>query len=998
MARKILCLLLGGWMAIACLYAQTGDSLHLESLYQEAFEREKAARYEEALPLYRDLRQQSLPLEEWNLYARAWYKIGLNLSRAGQYQAAIDTLQTAIEKAGKNLPVHHRLISGMHNEIGTANWYLSDLASAEKAYRQSLELSLASPDLDANRIRSARSNIALVLFGQGFHREAIAAFQEILTQIDPQNLDDTLAQANIQVNIGTAYTRLGDYARGLDYNQLGLQGHIYVFGPDHPQIGNDLTNIGHVLEELKRYEEALEHHQRALQLQQKSLGPSHPTVGNTYLNLGATYEGLNDLAAAEENYEKALDIYLQKLAPTDPDLFLVLNNLCGVAYNQGDLLRTERFARYALRQAQKYQLVYPPIMARIYKNMARVYEMRDEIDSVRHYYQLAIFNIRATAESKRLGEVLFKPELLEVYSAYANWATRHALNHPQTGDFEEVFQLVDSSLAVINSTRLENVDAQSRQALLSYGSNLLDNGLRASYGLFALHQDEKSLAKGFHYANSSQATALFENLRTNEALQYAGVPPAVLRLENRLQTQLGTLQEQLYYLEEEEDNANTENLQLRSKIAETQLRYDSLMQAIERQYPAYFQLWHQISLPSPTEIQKALPPHTALLNYKLTKNNLFCWLIGPEGVQWQALDTGLLDQLHRFRDLLQNPATPLEKYRSQAHALYQSLLQKTVEGLSGEVKNLIIVPDGVLGTIPFEVLCQDETGASYADLSYLLRRYAISYAYSASVLLEQLAREEKGAAEVFGGFAADYSAADLGAGKDSSLFGELLRSGELPLPGARREVLAIEELLGGRTFLETQASEEKFKAEANRFSIIHLAMHTLLDDRNPLYSQLIFSPGVDSLEDGLLKVSELYNLNLSAQLAVLSACNTGYGRILEGEGVISLSRAFAYAGCPSTVVSLWKVPDQATSLLMPFFYENLTEKWSKSTALQQAKLSYLAQAKDAQLAHPFHWAGFIQAGNPAPLPLGGGSNLAYWLAGLILLLVSGWLVYRFRKN
>ena len=171
-------------------------------------------------------------------------------------------------------------------------------------------------------------------------------------------------------------------------------------------------------------------------------------------------------------------------------------------------------------------------------------------------------------------------------------------------------------------------------------------------------------------------------------------------------------------------------------------------------------------------------------------------------------------------------------------------------------------------------------------------------------------------------------------------------------------------------------------------------MHTLLDDDTPMQSQFVFAVENDSINDGALTAAELYAMKLPAQFVVLSACEAGYGEVRKGEGIMSLSRAFLYAGCPSQVVTLWKAPDVQSQDLMVRFFSYLKDDQPKNVALQQAKLDYLQQA-DEITAHPFYWAGFIPMGDFSPIPLQK-SNVWIWVltVGTLLLLMLGFLRYR----
>ncbi|MBN1781762.1 CHAT domain-containing protein [bacterium] len=212
-----------------------------------------------------------------------------------------------------------------------------------------------------------------------------------------------------------------------------------------------------------------------------------------------------------------------------------------------------------------------------------------------------------------------------------------------------------------------------------------------------------------------------------------------------------------------------------------------------------------------------------------------------------------------------------------------------------------------------------------------------------------------------------------------------LRSSLIRLPWAEAEVSNVADLYDGRAFIRESASESAFKTHAGDARIIHLATHAVVDNGNPMESKLVFNADTANGEDGFLNAYELYHLQLNADLAVLSACNTGYGKMLRGEGIMSLARGFMAAGCPSVIMSLWPVDDQATQELMTVFYRNLANGMDKDEALRRAKLDYI-QHGDSLRTGPFFWAGMLHIGQPGPLPNHGHLKMLvmYVAAGLLL--------------
>lgn len=213
------------------------------------------------------------------------------------------------------------------------------------------------------------------------------------------------------------------------------------------------------------------------------------------------------------------------------------------------------------------------------------------------------------------------------------------------------------------------------------------------------------------------------------------------------------------------------------------------------------------------------------------------------------------------------------------------------------------------------------------------------------------------------------------------------------LPGIKKEVQNISKYITGKVLIDNDAKESTLKSEISKYNIIHIASHGIVDNDNPEKSCMLLAR--DNKDDGFLYLDELLNLSSNAELAVLSACNTGYGKLLSGEGIISLARGFFYTGIPSVVMSLWNLNDESSSELMGNFYKYLKQGLSKDEALRKAKLDYL-QSSDALTSNPYFWAGFVCIGNNNPVVLSKKVN-HQWLWGLLLLIPVGLIIY-YRKR
>ncbi|MGB1243623.1 MAG: CHAT domain-containing protein, partial [Chitinophagales bacterium] len=414
-------------------------------------------------------------------------------------------------------------------------------------------------------------------------------------------------------------------------------------------------------------------------------------------------------------------------------------------------------------------------------------------------------------------------------------------------------------------------------------------------------------------------------------------------------------------------------------------------------YPEYQKIKLQDQTRSLKEIQQFLSKESnsqnkkALLEYFVGDNNIYAFLITSNNIELKSIpfNSYLKEQIFDLRKSVFQIDTSchddqFNKYVYNSRKLYQKLFLKPF-GLESfqNIQNLYIVPDGSLYQIPFEVFLTQEPDDDeieemrYRTLSYLLNKHTISYAYSATLLLESLKKRSKNIPTYKGnllGFAPSFeSSYQLTSSKMPKREGMRNCKGDSlkALPSSRLEVNTIFQIIGGQIFLQTDANKTAFLEEARHYQILHLSTHACMDEGDFESSRIYFA-------DQALLSKELYPLQLNAELAVLSACETGTGPIQQGEGVMSLARAFLYAGCPSVISSLWSVNDEKTSELMSGFYTNLKEGQTKSSALQNAKISYINDKKRKnENAHPFYWAAFVQIGNPNSIVLEG-NRWKFW--------------------
>jgi CHAT domain-containing protein len=362
------------------------------------------------------------------------------------------------------------------------------------------------------------------------------------------------------------------------------------------------------------------------------------------------------------------------------------------------------------------------------------------------------------------------------------------------------------------------------------------------------------------------------------------------------------------------------------------------------------------------------------------------------------VDRHFFELVTAYRDMLKQPPLVVGKevydtFASTSHELWKVLVKPCLASLQGKHR-MVIVPDATLSGVSFDALIDqlpDASASSTVDFSrpsYMIKQLAISYCYSAGWFLSVAdGTEGEGRGMIL--FAPDYL------GDADTLTGA---ADMATLEGAQQEVSDIAETFDATLFRGKEATRTRFQEVAPGARILHVAMHSMADEDQPLRSSLIFSSS--DTAGRRLDAADLYSMRIPAELVVLSSCNSGGGKALPGEGMMSLSRAFIYSGSKSVVMTMWPVQDAAGASVMRLFYTHLEGGDATDIALQQAKLDFLKQSGSIQ-AHPSYWAAYALTGQRRVIRSEENYFLAYWklsVAVLIILIAAGVLVVIRRRR
>ena len=909
---------------------------------------------------------------------------------------------------GLDLSIHHY----GHNHSTTAS-FLGNLGIYYKIlgeYQLALDYYYKSEQIfrylygDNDRmIAAAYNNIGIIYSEMGKIDSALIMHQDALKIRLNLFGEDHLHTAASYNNLAAIYYQMGDYQRALDNERKVLNIRLKLIGREHPLTALTYSNIGAIYENTGNYDQSLKNHLTAFEIRKQVLPEIHPEMAASYTNLANVYRHFDELDKTLQYHEKSLAIQLEVYGKDHPEIPSTLNNI-GDAYHW---MKEYDEANLKFREAvEALKRIYPlevhPSLASYYVNIAKNYKEMSQPDSALVYVQKAMASNkkpeigRADVQDTILSEVVYLKTLALKAELHS---TKYLSNPAEISQLESAIDTYLKTMDLMEKIRFSYFTNESKLFLAEQSANVFTEAINNVHLLYK-KTDDPSLKKDmFDIIERSKSAVLYEMIMQSRATDFSGIPDSLVDQANYLNEQIHALKIDVTRLEEKDDSTlNQELAKQFNELFNKQTSYINLVEQLESNYPRYKQLKYNTEILSPDMITEFLEENAVVLNYFIADTLLYIYSISKVDNELFVMDIGT-----DFEDEVLSYLRAIKKYRVDDfnrgnEALYQVLVQP-VESVIKEKSEVIIIPDKYLYCLPFETLYKPINAKNPPDFTkhdYLVKAHNISYHYSntlyCEILLENKTDKDDGG---FIGFAPVFdndgfnnlvthrSASILDTINSDSY--ETLRSVSYngktfnPLPYSEKEVDTIASLfkagkLNAAEYLYENASENSFKKNIPDYKYIHLATHGIVNEKNPDLSGIVFSQpnhnseedslseietGLPGLDDGILFAGEMYNLDLNADLVVLSACETGLGKIVNGEGIMSMTRGFIYSGTPNILFSLWKVGDKNTYELMVNFYSDVIEGQTYSKALRNAKMNLI---KNEATAFPSNWAGFTLVG------------------------------------
>lgn len=925
--------------------------------------------YREAYHMYRQLQDTAGWLKAGKEYASSLVYLSKNPQAMKLYRMLLKVKHPANDAYNRG---------DIYNSMGWSSNRLGKSDRALKYYQKSLPLAKESGD--SLLLGVVYDNLGGVYDGEGQLGKSLAYHQKALPYF--RGLGNQRSIAITLSNIGSIYQSLSLYDKAMDYfrRSLNIRKELH----DVLLLSQIYNSMGRVQEDMGNYDQALVAFQKSLEYSKRSGSPS--TTSSALNNIGLLYKRLGEYDKAQDYYRQSLDLKqnaenLQSVATTTHNLgklywvqkkydeaaplyrrALELNKKAG---NPGKIIYSYSAMAQLGLQRGNFKL------AQLYADsLEAIGDSTDNYTGLRHAYtwkgrlQDSLGNVHKAVEN-------FKKEYS--YSQYLTPNDR--LSALQ--DLAFAYHEMESDSAIYYGQKVVDLIEKGRtnagatsQLKSSYFQRHSDFYTRLASWVLSYHQNT---SRAFKLAELAKARSFNEELAKASQNIDRQLPEKVRVERHEKNRHINDLYDEL----EQAGNAGKRS-EIKEKIRSAELDYAAYENSLVDKYPKL----KSFKAPQPISLSQArdmMDDNTAALEYSLAGNELIMFLISRNKVRVEQfslsgnrqLDKKLTTWVSDFKDAILSEA-PHSTLKAESDKLYSALLQPFSDDLKN-FPNLMIVPDGALAYLPFEALLHNG--------KYLIQNHRIKYEPSLTslkMLKEHDAEHPKDLLAVAG---SNISEGNIG--------GSFKKNSLAALPSTLIEVDSIASHFKKVSLLENNnVSESAFKklVRNNSYKYIHLATHGIIDESDPRKSGLALSAGnritASSKDDGLLRSTEILGLRMNSDMVVLSACNTGLGKVVGGEGMLGMQRSFFYAGASTVVVSLWSVYDRSTAYLMNEFYKNLLadqqsgEDWSdrflhwigwdtsvpfgyKAEAMRQAKLKMI---HNPLFNHPIYWAPFIVVG------------------------------------
>lgn len=958
--------------------------------------------------------------EAWENYLILQNEVGAVMIAKGDLDKAVTFFENELGEAATHFDENNEYSANLYNNLGLAHFLKGDVDDALDIYDRALSIRMAIGDKESIFMSNLFNDMGNGYSEKGEFELALDYYQKAL-KIRKKVLGDKHPETALSYNnLGIVYEAQGQYDLAIQYHQKAVEIQKNTFGEDYPELAKYYQGIGNAYMDKGELDLAMDYYMKAYTINKKNYGESNLLIAKNLIAIGNVYTAKDDYEGAIDAFQKALKIQKHSLDANHPDLAMTYNNIGNVYNKNGEYDLALAFYLNALQIKEAVVGEEHPEIADYYNNIGNIYSSKGDYEQALDYQQkgldlkIMFFGNRHPAvvlpylnmgniyyETGEYDKALveFQNSLSANVKGFNPEATNFYVNPSLTTNYYDAKKLLASlqgkAKAFVGRYKTDTLEANLIAAFKTYqkcdtligiirkttisksdkielgkiASKIYDEGIDVCSKLHNLNKGSDKglyLKNGFYFSEKNKAGVLLEAIAAVEAKKFSGIPDSLLVIEKTQKEHIAHFEKKLA----ETYNADEER-EIRNKLFELKKVYAKLIKSFERDYPKYYEMKHSNNFVTVKALQEILPKDAAIRSYFLGDNSISIFTLSKDSIFFNQVEKedDFNFKVFSLRKLITSGTVEdVRSYHAEAREFYKKLFPSP---LPENIDKLLIIPDGNLGLIPFEALLYEDYSGKVGDFGnypYLIKRYSFAYSYSANLFYKNIKRtmsaENSLAENNWLGVAPVFN------GVKNMKINDVYIS---PLPATEHEVKTINQEfkrnnLPSEYKIFNDASEQFLKSDSiKKYKFLHIATHGFVNSEKPELSGIILSGDKSGGNDGILYSGEIYNLELNADLVVLSACETGLGKISKGEGIIGLTRALLYAGTNNILVSLWKVSDSSTSKLMIDFYDNFLKK-EENKPVQFAYSDYLREAKlnmikDKKFGHPFFWSPFILIGN-----------------------------------
>ncbi len=867
-------------------------------------------------------------------------------------------------------------------------------------YFAEMALTEAEKYLEPNHIKFADIYNNLYAFHSlnGINRKSIDLLRKSLEIRQINNENDFQLSIAFQ-NLGTAYSRLGEGKKAIEYIEYALE--LRVKSDSVPEydihFADGYSSLADVFNLAGDYDSSIKNYKKSLSiLNHEKCQKSRDALNLKITALLQIAENLMRLNQLDQ-----VNVYLDqvfKLYKNDIDIRLPTSLYLRALfyYKNENYSEALKHISEAIDVSQKTNNeTAPPLKAKRFNLQGDIHLQLNNLDLAIQTYDQGLSTLGMSIKNEPDEEIDFvsiqaKSEALNLLRGKSKTLKLKAISLDTKEAWKQCFNSYYKTVGLLREMRTEIVTAESKNVLASNSMQVYEEALGAAYKILEFGKDENISKNIFEIIESNKALLLLESYNKQLALGNEAIPKEMLDLEYDLKLDISHYAKEISTERRKEEIDEAKILELQLNLQKTSQKNDSLIYKFNDINPDFDKYKNQIAPISLSSLQQVLRnSNNTILEYFYGPKFLFLMLINENKIEFLKLDnTNLKTEIDKLRSELSFESSinsgnqGFERFYNISNGLYRQLIKPIIPYIEKDHTNITIIPDGYISSIPFDILVsgynEDVTpGFSPDHLNYLIEDYNISFAYSSTLLAKDQSTTTPAKhlesliafAPVFGGS----NTAQERACKCDNIQLQKLKCNV-------SESESVANIFSGVIYSNDSANKKTFLSNTKNYNIIHIASHACVDQEDGMLNQIFLS-------DGGITNYEIYNSNLNAELTVLSACNTGIGEIQNGEGVLNLAKGFLMAGSKSALMSLWSVNDCTTSELMQSFYSNLKKGDSRNKAIREAKLNFLANANKLH-AHPYYWGAFVHYGKNDPINESRGFGKFYWAVLLILMVVA----------